>query len=482
LSPRNARSAAVTLLGTLGTVVLIVASTTSGLGSALRTVISDAALLANGEALIIGGSGTPIPGDEYIDNVFDRYIVPNFGEDFDPKGLFTPEGLYPFTGVKNLPLDTSVDQGVTILHQSLTDPDGTASGVDADNVAVLGYSQSAVIASLEMEKLADMGDEAPDKDDLSFALIGDPMNPNGGLLERFEDLTLPSLGINFYGATPSDTAYDTDIYSLEYDGFADFPTYPINLLSDLNALAGIALVHGSYPTLSDEQLSEDNVTELETSAGYDGATDYYMIHTDTLPLLAPLQSVPVIGQPIYDLLEPDVRILVNLGYGDVEHGWDQGPADEATPFGLFPSDVDFGEVLQALGDGAEKGFQNFADDLGSLDLGSLSDSSDSMTDGSDDASDSSASLTDIVNAFTGALSSAYATLLPTADIANALLTTLPAYEATLFSDGLDDGDLLAALGDPLAANTGLTTMALGFEAISIFNAVSDIGDEFSGLF
>ena len=36
------------------------------------------------------------------------------------------------------------------------------------------------------------------------------------------------------------------MYSLEYDGFTDFPTYPLNFLSDLNAFLGIETLHGTY--------------------------------------------------------------------------------------------------------------------------------------------------------------------------------------------------------------------------------------------
>ncbi len=32
-----------------------------------------------------------------------------------------------------------------------------------------------------------------------------------------------------------------------WDGLANFPRSPINLLADLNALAGLLLVHGNYP-------------------------------------------------------------------------------------------------------------------------------------------------------------------------------------------------------------------------------------------
>lgn len=60
--------------------------------------------------------------------------------------------------------------------------------------------------------------------------------------------------MTLYGATPSDTIYPTNIYTLEYDGWADFPRYPLNLLSDLNAELGIAFVHGQYPSLDPSAL------------------------------------------------------------------------------------------------------------------------------------------------------------------------------------------------------------------------------------
>ncbi len=105
---------------------------------------------------------------------------------------------------------------------------------------------------LEKDGITNTTPDAP-----NFLLIADPSNPNGGLLERFngfettsgqttvDPLNLSSLGISFDGATPADD-YTTSIYSLEYDGFADFPRYPLNFLSDLNAFLGIAELHGTY--------------------------------------------------------------------------------------------------------------------------------------------------------------------------------------------------------------------------------------------
>ncbi|EUA34694.1 PE-PPE domain protein [Mycobacterium xenopi 3993] len=39
-----------------------------------------------------------------------------------------------------------------------------------------------------------------------------------------------------------------------------------------------------------------------------------MIPTQNLPLLEPLRQVPVVGNPLADLLQPDLRVIVELGY------------------------------------------------------------------------------------------------------------------------------------------------------------------------
>ncbi|MGH3523504.1 MAG: PE-PPE domain-containing protein, partial [Mycobacterium sp.] len=74
--------------------------------------------------LVMGGSGTPIPGSTYVTDANDLFIAnplaPNFPDTTYPgvlaDGLFTPEGLYPSSGVNSLPLETSLSQGVTILN------------------------------------------------------------------------------------------------------------------------------------------------------------------------------------------------------------------------------------------------------------------------------------------------------------------------------------------------------------------------------
>lgn len=458
----------------------------SAIGPAAATgpkVVSVDARLLDTESWIMGPSGYPIPPLADLLEVSRRYVDPASplfpGQPLFPvdvmNPLFTPEGLYPITGIKNLELNPSVDQGVSILNSTIADQ--TADGND---LVVVGYSQSATISSLEMRDLLALPKaEQPTADQLSFVLLGNPSNPDGGLLARFGDpslppLSIPSIGMTFSGAAPSDTPWDTAIYTIEYDGFADFPRYPINLLADLNAFLGIMYQHGEYPYLTDARLA--TAIELPVSDHYAGHTQYFMIPTENLPLLEPLRAIPVVGNPLADLLEPDLRVLVNLGYGSITDGWDNGPADLSTPFGLFPTDINPADVLTALIAGAQRGVHDAVQDLSSPSLLDLSDpDSPNLLSVLDTTTDSAPpTITGIVNALSGALAQGYATLLPTADIVNFLLTTLPAYNVSLFAQELAAGDLVDAIGMPIAADVGLVTMSVGFELRVISGAVTSI--------
>ncbi|MGH3562757.1 MAG: PE-PPE domain-containing protein [Mycobacterium sp.] len=432
--------------------------------------------LGDGTAFAMGGSGLPIPSQSYVDTADSLYLAP-LGFTGNAQALFTPEGLYPVSGVKSLPTDTSFAQGQQILDSTIQSQIN-GGGVDAANpVVVFGWSQSSSISGLTMPQLH--AQDVPSAD-VHFVLVGDPSAPNGGVLERFdipingESPTIPSLGVTFSGATPADL-YPTDIYTIEYDGFADFPQYTGNLISDLNALFGLALAHGAYMGLTPEQLLPQadggQAIQLPTSAA-GTLTDYYMIPNQELPLL---QLLPVIGQPLYDLLEPDTRILVNLGYGSITDGWSQGDAVVPTTFGLFPTNLNPTEVLTALGHGLQQGITGAVKQLENPDnyqptpivdnpaLSTLLASAKAA--GADlgaPTGGTTTSFTDIVNDFSGTLSNAYATLLPDADTLNAIFTTLPAYDANIFVEQLEAGNLLAAIGDPIAADTALIPFAITF--------------------
>jgi hypothetical protein len=68
---------------------------------------------------------------------------------------------------------------------------------------------------------------------------------------------------------------------------------------------------------------------------------------------------------------------------------------------------------------------------------------------------------DFANTLSAVASTDYGALLPTADIANALLTSVPAYDVSLFLDGLEAGNLLDAVGYPIAADVALVPLIAG---------------------
>ncbi len=443
--------------------------------------------------LINAGSGTSTPSLTYIGDVSTRYL----SQFTLPPGVLatavtTAEGLYPFTGTKDLTLDISLARGVTALNNQINLAFTNTGGP----IAVLGYSQSSTVASLAMSQL--VGHYSPSQ--INFTLLGDPSAPNGGLFARFPGLSLPSLGVTFpTGATPGND-FPTTIWSLEYDGFADFPQYPIDVFSDLNAVAGIVFVHGTYPTLTPTQIG--SAVTLSTSGPT--MTTYNMIPTPNLPLLDPLRLIPGIGNPLADLIQPDLTAIVNWGYGNPAFGWSTGPANVPTPFGFLPPLGDTAALGPALISGTQQGFGAFLGDLSALaptslpamSLPALANALTAHAAGSGLlAMSTGASLpstitgflesletanTNIIGTATTALSTAYSTLLPTADIATALLVSLPSYDFNLFTNGLiqavngDPMGLINAIGNPIAANVGLTTIAGGFELIAIENSLQTI--------
>jgi hypothetical protein len=58
---------------------------------------------------------------------------------------------------------------------------------------------------------------------------------------------------------------------------------------------------------------------------------------------------------------------VNLGYGRITDGWSQGPANVATPFDLFPTDLNWSDALTALVNGVPQGIEAAIADLANPD-------------------------------------------------------------------------------------------------------------------
>lgn len=454
---------------------------------------SSGASSASAVALIMGASGQPIPSMAYIEKADQLFITPLYPNIATLVQQFTPEGFYTWSGIKALPINMSVAQGATILDQSILQQLGYK-----NTVTVFGYSQSSVVAGVTMTLLAQ---QQVSSQDVNFVLVGDCAAPNGGILERFDGLSFPSIGVTFNGATPSDL-FKTTIYTQEYDGWADFPQYPIDLPADINAIMGMLYVHPNYLHLTANQITPvtngGQAIQLQTQGPTD--TTYYMIPTHNLPLLDPLRQIPVVGNPLADLLQPDMSVIVNWGYGNPADGWSQGPANVPTPFGLFPN-VNPTTVGGDFAAGTQQGIGAFMQDvtaMGPPSLPNLTTSLSSMIASNPlqtlsalpaptpaslansvntAFADIQAANTTAVNGFTTATSAAISILQPTADITNALVTTLPSYDLNLFIDGIQEAvagnpaGIINAIGYPLAADAGMIALLGGLEYTTILWAL-----------
>lgn len=430
--------------------------------------------------LVMAGSGTPTPSPSFVANVVDRYVLPNFPPGL-VRALSLPAGEYPISGIKDLTQDVSIARGVTILDNAIQQQLAAGNAIN-----VVAYSQSANIASLEM-RLLSPGD-TPSSLPINFVLLGNSMNPNGGWDARFPGLSMPSIGFTTLGAGPSNS-FPTSSYTLEYDGWADFPRYPINILSNLNAIFGMATVHGGYETLTADQLS--SAITLPTQGPT--TTTYYMIPTQNLPLLEPLRYIPVVGTPTADFLQPMLRPLVNWGYGDPNYGWSTSPANVATPFGFLPPPSASIALGPALVSGFQQGFTSLGSDLSAIgtpslpSLAALSLSSGTLVPPTGPVSITElirglqSANTQIVGGATNAVATAYSTLLPTADLATAALISLPSYDVNLFLDGVNQAmngqplaGLVNAFGNPIAANVGLLPFLAGLQLTMLALAADSI--------
>jgi hypothetical protein len=407
--------------------------------------------------------------------------------------------------MNSLGLGTSLNQDQPIMISDI-EHQIAAGGVSPDNpVVVFGYSQSSDAASLIMQQLHDDGVPA---DDVHFVLVGDTNNPAGGGFSLFDfpaGNTGPfsAVDLPLEPATPSDL-YPTDIYSIEYDSAPDFPQYTSNLVSDLNALFGFFFVHTTYLQLSPEQIASAQLLPGSQDSTIDPCaaclTDYYMIPNDNLPILEPLLLIPG-AQPLYDLLEPDTRILVNLGYGSISEGWNQGPANVPITFGTFPPASVLEQVPAAMAAAWQQGVTAFMNDVAhpisyqdqvaplmpfvnlthTLGLTPENPSFTEFIDGflkyigfplPDLTANSSPA--DIVDAISKIASYDYTSLANFGDALNNLVTSLPAYDATIFTSLVEAGDFTGAILDPMSANTALVPMDIVYGAGPLLAALGTV--------
>jgi hypothetical protein len=328
------------------------------------------------KALILCGTTCPTPDDYFVEAAMNQFITPSHpGLTITPVKVTTPEEIWPVTGVLRLlelalappelggldgpawpdePLwklsglfDLSADQSV---QGGAADLEDAIAKNPSEHLVIYGYSQGAGVANVVKKRLAEQypagtpaGDKAPDID---FVLTGDPNLPNGGLMSRFAGLHIPILDFSFNGPASTDTKFDTVEISQKYDGFTDFPLYPLNFVADLNAVLGMIYVH-AY--LFDVGIPAEDPTESPAYRGKYGDTSYYLFDNPDLPLFGPLRTLGV-PEPVIDVVEPFFKVIVEAGYDRSIKPWEPTPARLIPTFN--PATV-AGDFVDAIGEGID---------------------------------------------------------------------------------------------------------------------------------
>lgn len=326
------RSVVVVVLALFATVLLCLTST-------IR-----AAVMLAANALIVPGTSTMDPSKVtgFMPNAVNYYIMPNAPScsvTCTPVPIKYPASLWPLTGLTSAKWNVSVASGVSsvnseVINQLAMDPTGP--------IVVFGFSQGAAVDSQEKSNLAGV----TNKGQFSFVLLGNPERPNGGVFERLALLgTVPILDVTFGLPTPTNTGIATTDIAYQYDGVADFPEYPIDVLADLNALEGILNVHQVELAPNSKQMkplpygyTQDTLIAAEANPANRqvfGDTTYITIPATNLPLLDPIEKLAsatgtsLLVTPIIDLIQPALQVLIEIGYNRTNYG-------QPSPFGLIP--------------------------------------------------------------------------------------------------------------------------------------------------
>ncbi len=187
----------------------------------------------------------------------------------------------------------AIMDGVKQANIAVQDTDG--------KVVVIGESMGSMVAWRLAEELANSPDP-PSTDDLRFVLIAPP---DAGVAEYFKEGTFIPI-LNYRIRRIAESPYDTTIVIGEYDGWADPPDRPWNLVSSANALAGIVYVHGP-------PIFTTNLAEVPYEKTTDGNVTTYFVPTENLPLTQVFRDVGV-PDVLVDRADQVLRPIVDAGY------------------------------------------------------------------------------------------------------------------------------------------------------------------------
>ncbi|WP_422749907.1 PE-PPE domain-containing protein [Mycobacterium sp. WMMD1722] len=258
----------------------------------------------------LGGARAPgIPWRDYTARAGAQYFPGTRRDIVDyPAGApfsWVPEMFLPPGGRDR----ESIGEAATIATHNLDQ----AIRAGSAPAAVVGLSQGTLALDQEQARLA--GDpHAPPPDRLSFTTIGNPTGRHAFGASFLSGIFPPGsyLPLIDYTMPPEvDSQYDTDKLVATYDGLADFPDRPDNLLSVANATVASAIVHTPAAFTGPGDVPPQNIRSTVNSRG--ARTTTYLIPVNHLPLTLPLRYLGLSGAFV-DQIDSVLQPIVDAGY------------------------------------------------------------------------------------------------------------------------------------------------------------------------
>ena len=232
----------------------------------------------------------------------------NWLPDASPVPLDYPAQFGPLSAPGGLTVDQSVGVGQQRLHAAILE------AIDrGEHVVVAGLSMGTLVIDRELAYLATAPD-APEPSKVTFYVFGDPSRGFGQ--KYMSGVTIPIVGQTFHPIP--ETKYDTVVVMEQWDGWANPPDRPWNLLAVVNAIMGaVYTVNGSNDHSATSLASMADalqVSHVQNSQG--GWTTTYLIPRDDLPITRPLRQLGVPGW-IVDEFNELLMPIIATGYSSM---------------------------------------------------------------------------------------------------------------------------------------------------------------------
>jgi len=177
---------------------------------------------------------------------------------------------------------------------------------NSGDVMIIGESMGSMVAWRVAAELADSPDP-PARENVRVVVIAPPER---GVARYFKVGThIPVL--NYRVKRIAKSPYDTTIVIGEYDGWADPPDRPWNLIASANALAGIVYVHG--PPIFTVDVTGLSPTDYVQGDGQHGSVTTYLVPTAHLPLTQVFRDSGVPDE-LVDKADQFIRPIIDAGY------------------------------------------------------------------------------------------------------------------------------------------------------------------------